>query len=238
MNKERKPESRNVWPYVIWPPIAFNIGAMILVSVMYISIYVATKGVEPAHFELDYGRLQLGINALVFALEWFFALVLILRYKRSGDSIRKLFSQDGSPFRFRWGAAILMFISVNAIWMVYITLLARQMPDLNYRSLSGWQMILLLVLTPTTAAFTEELIWRGHILTGFDLRGKKPLAALVISSVSFALIHGVFFPDKLLFTFLIGLILGFYYQKERILLPLMITHWVMDLWSFGIFYFR
>ena len=60
----------------------------------------------------------------------------------------------------------------------------------------------------------------------------------MISSVSFALIHGVFFPDKLLFTFLIGLILGFYYQKKRLLLPLMLTHWIMDLWSFGIFYFR
>jgi membrane protease YdiL (CAAX protease family) len=46
----------------------------------------------------------------------------------------------------------------------------------------------------------------------------------------------VFFPDKLLFTFLIGLILGFYYQKKRLLLLLMITHWIMDLWSIGIFF--
>jgi len=238
MDKVRAPESRNVWPYVIWPPIAFNIGVMVLVSVMYLSIYFPANGGEPAHFEMDYGSFQLGISALVFALEWFFALILILHYKRSGESIRFLFSREGNPLRFRWGAAILMFIAVNAIWLVYIVLLARQMPELSYRDLKGWPIFLLLLLTPATAAFTEELIWRGHILTGFDLRGKKPWAALAISSVSFALIHGVFFPDKLLFTFLIGLILGFYYQKEQVLLPLMITHWIMDLWSFGIFYFR
>ena len=238
MNIGRAPESRNVWPYVIWPPVAFNIGALMLVSIMFIRIYFQVKGFNPAHFQLEYGQLQLAISALVFALEWFFALILILRYRRSGESIRDLFSREGKPFRFRWGAAILMFLAVNAIWLVYIALLARQMPELNYRDLNGWQIFLLLLLTPATAAFTEELIWRGHILTGFNLRGKKRWAALAISSVSFALIHGVFFPDKLLFTFLIGLILGYYYQRERVLLPLMITHWVMDIWSFGIFYFR
>lgn len=238
MDKVRAPESRNVWPYVIWPPIAFNIGALMLVSVMYIRIFTQAKGIVPAHFQLEYGQLQLTISALVFALEWFFAVILILRYRRSGESIRRLFSRDGNPLRFHWGAAILMFFAVNAIWLVYIALLARQMPELNYRDLNGWQIFLLLLLTPATAAFTEELIWRGHILTGFNLRGKKRWAALVISSVSFALIHGVFFPDKLLFTFLIGLILGYYYQRERVLIPLMITHWVMDIWSFGIFYFR
>jgi hypothetical protein len=238
MNIGRAPESRNVWPYVIWPPIAFNIGALMLVSIMYIRIYTQANGIVPAHFQLEYGQLQLAISALVFALEWFFALILILRYRRSGESIRRLISRDDKPFRFRWGAAILMFFAVNAIWLVYIALLARQMPELNYRDLNGWQIFLLLLLTPATAAFTEELIWRGHILTGFDLRGKKRWAALAISSVSFALIHGVFFPDKLLFTFLIGLILGYYYQRERVLFPLMITHWVMDIWSFGIFYFR
>jgi len=236
MSKERVPESRNVWPYVVWPPIAFNIGAMVLGSAMFIGIYISTKGSQPASFELDYGRFQLGISALVFALEWFFALVLILRYKRSGESIRKLFSRDGNPFRFRWSAAILMFISVNAVWLVYIALLARQMPDLSYRSLAGWQIFLLLLLTPATAAFTEELIWRGHILTGFNLRGKKPWVALVVSAASFALIHGVFFPDKLLATFLLGLIMGYYYQNERNLVPLMVTHWLLDLWSFGVFY--
>lgn len=236
MSKERKPESWNVWPYVIWPPIAFNLGALMLVSVMYIGIYVPAKGGEPSHFEMDYGQLQLGISTLVFALEWFFALVLFLRYKRSGESIRSLFSHDGHPLRFSWKPAIFMFMVANAVWLIYIVLLSHQMPNLSYRNLTLWQIFLLLLITPATAAFTEELIWRGHILTGFDLRGKKPLAALAISSVSFALIHGVFFPDKILFTLLIGVILGLYYQREKVLFPLMITHWIMDLWSFGFFY--
>jgi hypothetical protein len=80
MDKVRAPESRNVWPYVIWPPIVFNIGVMVLVSVMYVSIYIPANGGKSAHFEMDYGSLQLGISALVFVLEWFFALILVFRY--------------------------------------------------------------------------------------------------------------------------------------------------------------
>jgi membrane protease YdiL (CAAX protease family) len=45
---------------------------------------------------------------------------------------------------------------------------------------------------------------------------------------------GVFLPDKLLLAFLIGIIAGSYYVRERNLLPLMITHFVADVWTFGL----
>ncbi|MBN2146895.1 MAG: CPBP family intramembrane metalloprotease, partial [Anaerolineales bacterium] len=60
---------------------------------------------------------------------------------------------------------------------------------------------------------------------------------VLLSSLSFAAIHGVFLPDKLLVTFLLGIISTVYYLKERNLAPLMLTHWFVDMWSFGLFMF-
>ena len=119
-----------------------------------------------------------------------------------------------------------------------IFFLIERMPDLAYRDMHPLQMILFMLFVPITAAFTEELIWRGHIISGFELRGKSSWVALLLSAISFALIHGVFLPDKLLVTFILGIVTGIYYLRERSLLPIMVTHWFVDVWSFGIFFFR
>jgi membrane protease YdiL (CAAX protease family) len=51
----------------------------------------------------------------------------------------------------------------------------------------------------------------------------------VLLGVVGMLVYGAYY------TFVIGLIAGFYYTRERTLVPLMITHVVLDLWSFGVF---
>ena len=33
-------------------------------------------------------------------------------------------------------------------------------------------------------------------------------------------------------TFLIGLLCGAYYQRQKALLPLMFTHWIVNVWSY------
>lgn len=97
------------------------------------------------------------------------------------------------------------------------------------------QITLFLVLVPVTAGFTEGLISRGHIIISFELRGRFSRVALLISALSFALIHGAFLPEKLPITFILGTVFGICYLRESAQLPLMFTHWVMDIWSFGIF---
>jgi membrane protease YdiL (CAAX protease family) len=149
-----------------------------------------------------------------------------------------LFSSTGNPMQFRWGPAILLFVSVNALFAGYIFYLISRMPDLTYRDMTLFQVALFILLTPITAAFTEELIWRGHIISGLELRGSNSWVALLISSTSFALIHGVFFPARLLVTFFVGVLFGIYYIRQRTLLPIMVTHWIIDVWSFGILLLR
>jgi len=89
-------------------------------------------------------------------------------------------------------------------------------------------------LFPISAGFTEELFWRGFIITQIEAAGGSPRRAILFSSLGFALVHGVFLPDKLLSTFLIGLVAGVYYMRERKLIPLMAAHAIMDIWSYGL----
>ena len=231
-------ERKNVWPYIVWPPIILNIGSILLVGAMYAFKYVLSTPQSPEKFQISSSQIQFALSILIFLVEWLFALLLLFKYRKANEPIRSLFSSTGNPMHFRWGPAILLFVSVNALFAGYIFYLISRMPDLTYRDMTLFQVALFMLLTPITAAFTEELIWRGHIISGLELRGSNSWVALLISSTSFALIHGVFFPDKLLVTFLIGVLFGIYYIRQRTLLPIMVTHWIMDVWSFGIFLLR
>lgn len=231
-------ERKNVWPYIVWPPIVLNIGSILLIGGMYAAQYISSTPQSPAELQISSGQIQFALSILIFAVEWSFALLLILKYRKAKEPIRPLFSNTGNLLQFRWGPVIMLFISVNVLFVGYILYLISRMPDLTYRDMTPFQAILFISLTPVTAAFTEELIWRGHIISGLELRGSNSWSALLISAASFALIHGVFFPDKLLVTFVIGIVFGIYYIRQRALLPVMIAHWIMDVWSFSIFLLR
>lgn len=233
-----KSEMKNVWPYVVWPPVILNIGAVILIGGIYAYQYAASTGPPSETIQVNFGQTQFALSILIVLVEWFFAGMLLFRYRKANESIRPLFSRTGKLLEFRWGPAILLFFLFNLIFIGYILYLVARMPDLSYRDMNILQVGLFIILTPLTAAFTEELIWRGHIITGLEQRGMKIWPALLISAGSFALIHGVFLPDKLLVTFILGLVTGIYYFKERNLLPIMFTHWFVDIWSFGVFFLR
>lgn len=229
---------KKAWFYVILPPIVMNIGSLLLIAAVYAYKYATAPLPKPDTLTVSFGQTQFVLSIFIFLAEWFFAGLLIYSYRKSNLSLRSLFFPNTSLLKFRWLPAILFFVLFNAIFAAYIYYMAVRMPDLSYRDMKPVQSILFIVFVPLTAAFAEELIWRGHVLSRFMQDGKKPWAALLVSAASFALIHGVFLPDKLAVTFLLGLLAGAYYLRERNLLPLMFTHWFVDVWSFGLFLFR
>jgi hypothetical protein len=74
----------------------------------------------------------------------------------------------------------------------------------------------------------------------FDFRKLPALAiflfvnAVMGAYVWVAAIHNIFLVDKVIMTFILGLGMGFYFVKERNLLPLMFSHFVADLWTFSL----
>jgi len=147
-----------------------------------------------------------------------------------------LIAPQGHPRRFRWLPAVLMFVGVNAIMglmMVLLAALQSASPGFSYyEDLRPWQLVLFVVGIPISAGFCEELIWRGYVITRLEARGRRRWAAILLSALSFALIHS---PLHWPFTFLFGIVTGYYYVRERNLITLMIAHAIVDFWSFGWF---
>ena len=223
---------------LIWPPLILNVAGVLVVFGLVAYQYATGSVPDGATPQVSYGQTQFALSMLIVAVEWAFAGWLIVQYRQTGVSLRTLFGQDGRLLGFRWKPAVALFVVYNVVFAAYMGYVWITMPDLSYRGMSSIQIGLFIVLLPATAGFTEELIWRGYLIGALENAGRNRWAAIWISSVSFMLIHGVFFPDKLVVTLIIGLITGYYYSRERSLLPLIATHWLVDVWSFGIFFLR
>ena len=224
-----------IWVYLILPPVILNIASLLLYAGYYALYYTQPEriaGISPSHI------LYISF-LLVVIVEWIFTISILLKLKKSGTSIMKLIAPRGYPLRFRRGPAILFFLLLNGIFAVYLVLANLVYPNLasSYQGVAITWRCLSILLIPLTAAFCEELTWRGYILSSLEQRGYPPWRVILISATSFALIHGIFLPDKLIVTFIIGVAAGWYYLRERNLLVLMFSHWVLDLWSFGLFMF-
>ncbi len=71
------------------------------------------------------------------------------------------------------------------------------------------------------APIFEEILFRGFIQSEL-MRGFRPAGAIFFSALIFALAHGVLFQS--LFTFFVGLMLGWFYYKTQNLFVTMIIH--------------
>jgi membrane protease YdiL (CAAX protease family) len=68
---------------------------------------------------------------------------------------------------------------------------------------------------------------------GLLASGRTEHKAILLSSVSFAVIHGFFLVDKIIVTILFGAIAGLYYVRERNLPVLLATHVALDVITFS-----
>ncbi len=91
---------------------------------------------------------------------------------------------------------------------------------------SPWLRLYMWVLLGLIAPIAEETFFRGYVLSVFNLRWGKA-KSLVLGSFLFAIVHG--YVIHFLQVFLIGLLLGYAYQKRKTLLTPIIAHGIMNL---------
>lgn len=231
MSDSIPPTPRSIWLFGVLPPVILNLGAILLFGTYYALLAVSPSTVQ----DIDPAEVQFLAYVFVFCIEWLFAGILIARMRRQGISLRGLLAPGGELLAFRWLPALVVFLFFNGALLVYVFVASRvygEWPDLS--GLSAWQRSFLLLPVPITAAFCEELIWRGHLIPELIARRRAASTAIVLSAISFATIHGVFLIDKLVLTFVLGLGAGLYFVRERNLLPLMFSHLVADIWTFGL----
>jgi hypothetical protein len=93
----------------------------------------------------------------------------------------------------------------------------------------------LTVFVAFTAGVTEELIFRGYILTRLLQLTKNPVVAIVISSLMFSAMHYKYNSlHELIFAFLIGIIFSVYYLKYKNIRSIFLVHFLIDLISMTI----
>ena len=92
--------------------------------------------------------------------------------------------------------------------------------------------LILLIFTCLTAAFTEELIFRGYMLPRLEILFKNKWLSIFVSALLFGIVH-IGYGDfvRMLFPFIIGTVFGIFYYKYRSLTVLIICHFLMDFYS-------
>lgn len=96
---------------------------------------------------------------------------------------------------------------------------------------------LLLTCVCITAGVSEELIFRGYILSRLSLLFENRHWPVVISALIFTSVHlGYKNLGELIFVFLFGLIFGYHYQRYRNLTVLMVVHFITDIIAIGMYH--
>ena len=226
-------ERGDLWRFAVLPIVVLNLGGIAIFGA-----YYGLASQQPdAATKLSSGQVMAFLYVFIAVVEWSFALALIHKLRAAGIGVGQLVAPAGNAWRFRVGPALVLFLAFNAVFALYVAAARATGSWPAASDLVLWQRLLIVLVVPASAAFCEELIWRGYLIGRLQAGGRGQRAAIALAALSFALIHGIFLPDKLAVTFVLGLIGGAYYVRERHLLPLMATHLVVDLWSFALYLF-
>ena len=115
------------------------------------------------------------------------------------------------------------------LWCERAGLLPRE-PDLVYRLMpqtpqeKAWAI---LIVSPT-AAFCEEFLFRGYLLTQFDVWMHSLIWAWIASSIAFGLAHFYQSWGGMIRAGLLGGLLAYPVVRWGNLYPAMMAHWIID----------
>jgi membrane protease YdiL (CAAX protease family) len=85
------------------------------------------------------------------------------------------------------------------------------------------------MFTALTAGITEELVFRGYMMSRLAIFFKNKHYPVLISAALFCSIHiSYHYWGEIIFTFLLGLIFGYHYQRFRNIKVLIVVHFIVD----------
>lgn len=145
-----------------------------------------------------------------------------------------------------WFRTVLKSLSVALAVLLTVKLIINPimnvLPNAGYQDLSRFDylnadlpnLIIMLVNIWITAAFLEELLFRGYLMNRLiDLQGSQTklawVIAVVVQAVIFGLVHAYQSPTGMFKVGLIGLVFGLSYRVVgRNLWPLILAHGLID----------
>lgn len=105
-----------------------------------------------------------------------------------------------------------------------------------------WYYLWGLIVLPITVAIAEELAYRGYAQPRLEALTNSNWTAVFIVAFGFGIQHIAFsLTDwqsalaRFIGTFIAGIVFGTIYLRQRRLLPLIIAHWLIDVFGLGFF---
>jgi uncharacterized protein len=193
---------------------------------------------------VDHAFVPVGVQGLVGVSGAFLVCWAVLTWRR------QMWRDVGlsRPRRLRWlplqVLAVLAAVLVVAMLVQPLLVAAFGAPDYSrFRSLIGdpERLVISLFVVWVTAAFFEEMVFRGFLLDRLTLllgpgRGRAAVAC-VIGAALFGLMHAYQGPFGILMTATIGLVFSIaYFALGRRLWALIIAHGLINSWTMWQFY--
>ncbi|PID37122.1 MAG: hypothetical protein CR993_01650 [Rhodobacterales bacterium] len=198
----------------------------LLVGLYYTLIIGVGMAVMNYIFGYDYGKTEM-VNVLIF-FEFLGCAFVIWAAMRMGGLRANGFG------KINWGQLLWFVPSL----LIVAVMIGQLLPTLTSSTLTGaqWALIATVVATTFMVGFSEEVAFRGVLLNA-ALKSTTRLKAMLISAVSFSLLHAVnvfggLIPVgmliQLVLTFIAGLYLTPIAMRVGSLWPLIIWHFLWD----------
>jgi membrane protease YdiL (CAAX protease family) len=179
-----------------------------------------TPGSNPTTTDFQRASTILGIALLVIEVVATILLIVFLRRENRTLGTTINFQQNKIPLYLRTGLFALL-PTLIAGWL-FVQAQVWSGVETSLSKLNRSEIVLWFVLIPIAASFLEEAIWRGYAIP--RLRGTW--RSVLLSSLSFAIFHGIFNPLVLVTTFLQGVVWGWTYRQTDSTVPGMVLHFL------------
>lgn len=174
----------------------------------------------------------------VSRIEFWIVLLIIFLFAKNIEKQKFLIWKTPKRKILFYITSILILLAVITVFLTSFSLLMQKFGvTSNDKELNTLTNVLcgnfgLLIFTCLTAAFTEELVFRGYLLPRLEILLNNKWMSIFLSSLLFGLAH-IGFGDfeRMLFPFIIGIIFSIYYYKYKSLTVLIICHFLMDFYS-------
>ena len=195
-------------------PVLSNVASFVIFFPLFVPGRTATSA--------DFQRAGIVLGIVVLAIE-LLALLLVARLLRGeGVSLKSLVSFQRGKLRTYVITGLIALLPTLAIGWLYSRGQTQAGVESNLSQLSQGEVMFWYLLLPVAAAFLEESIWRAYALP----RISGAWRGLILTSLSFALFHGIFNPFALVAAFLQGLVWGWAYQRTESTIPSMALHFL------------
>jgi hypothetical protein len=187
------------------------------------------NGLPNAHLPGLGSRLSSYIT--VIAEEWLLFFLIWLALKSRGITVGSLVSGRwptlGSFFRDLAYAAGLLVVVILLLSILPFLLGARQNSNLATIVPKTWIELVVWLVMSASAAFCEELVFRGYFTRQFRAWTGSAALAIILQGVMFGLSHGYYYKLMVIIT-VHGCLLGLFAHWRKSLLPGMLAHGLQD----------